>query len=139
MSAGRVSRLNKKVYGKIDGWRNRPIEGSHLYIFLNRIYLKRSCGGEVRNIAILIAVGVNADGFTEILGVVEGAREEKESWMNFLRHLKKSEDLKEFSLWFQTELSGLLNQLQTSTPMLYGKGVWFTSTEMYLPEFPTIK
>ncbi len=89
VSAGTVSRLNKKVYGKIEEWRNRPIEGEHPYIFLDGIYLKRSWGGEVKNIAILVAIGVNMDGFSEILGVMEGGREDKESWRNFLRHLKE--------------------------------------------------
>jgi transposase-like protein len=89
VSAGTVSRLNQKVYGKIDDWRNRPIEGEHPYVFFDGIYLKRSWGGEVRNIAILVAIGVNSEGFTDILGVCEGAREDKESWRGFLRHLKE--------------------------------------------------
>jgi len=33
--------------------------------------------------------GVNSDGFREILGVCEGAKEDKASWLSFLRHLKK--------------------------------------------------
>jgi transposase-like protein len=53
------------------------------------LYLKRSWGGEVRNIAVLVAVGVDKLGFREILGIREGVREDKESWRNFLRHLKQ--------------------------------------------------
>ncbi len=88
VSAGTVSKLNQKVYGKIEEWRNRPIEGDHPYVFVDGIYLKRSWGGEVRNIAVLVAIGVNTEGFSEILGVAEGSREDKESWRSFFRYLK---------------------------------------------------
>jgi transposase-like protein len=88
VSSSTVSELNQKIYEQIDAWRNRPLEGTHAYVFLDGIWLKRSWGGEVRNIAILVAVGVRADGHREILAVNEGAKEDLESWRNFLRDLK---------------------------------------------------
>ena len=66
----------------------RPIEGEHPYIFVDGVYLKRSWGGEVQNVSVLVAVGINSEGYREILGVAEGSREDKESWQNFLRYLK---------------------------------------------------
>lgn len=84
-----VSDLNQKIYVRIDKWRNAPIEGEHPYVYLDGVYLKRSWGGEVRDIAILVAIGVNEDGYREILGVCEGAKEDKPSWTKFLRHLKE--------------------------------------------------
>lgn len=47
VSAGTVSNLNKKVYGHIEAWRNRPLEGSYPYVYIDGIYLKRNWGGEV--------------------------------------------------------------------------------------------
>lgn len=89
VSASTVSELNQKIYSHIDAWRNRPIEGEHPYVFLDGIWLKRSWGGEVKNVAVLVAIGVGTDGYREILGVCEGMKEDKESWRNFLRHLKE--------------------------------------------------
>jgi transposase-like protein len=89
VSPATVSELNKKIYSQIEVWRNRPLQGSYAYVYLDGIYLKRSWGGEVRNIAVLVAVGVDACGFREILGVCEGIKEDQESWRNFLRHLKQ--------------------------------------------------
>ena len=57
--------------------------------FLDGIWLKRSWGGEVKNVAMLVAIGVGEDGHREILGVCEGTKEDKESWRSFLRHLKE--------------------------------------------------
>jgi len=89
VSPSTVSELNQKIYQHIDGWRNRPIEGEHPYVFLDGVWLKRSWGGEVKNLAVLVAIGVRADGHREILGVVEGHKEDAKSWRSFLRHLKQ--------------------------------------------------
>jgi putative transposase len=89
VSPSTVSELNQKIAGHIETWRNRPIEGEHPYVFLDGLWLKRSWGGEVKNVAVLVALAVRADGHREILGVVEGAKEDTESWRTFLRHLKQ--------------------------------------------------
>jgi putative transposase len=58
-------------------------------VHFDGIWLKRSWGGEVKSIAVLVAVGVGTDGHRHILGVCEGAKEDTASWRSFLRHLKK--------------------------------------------------
>jgi putative transposase len=89
VSSATVSKLNAKIYKNIEEWRNRPIEGEHPYVFLDGIVLKRTWGGEIRNISVLVAIGVSSDGFREILGVAEGAKEDKVGWSGFLAHLKQ--------------------------------------------------
>src|SRR6201996_1218039 len=88
VSPSTVSDLNKKIYGTIEAWRNRPIEGEHPYVYLDGIVLKRSWAGEVRNVSLLVAISVNAEGYREILGIVEGAKEDKAGWSGVLAHLK---------------------------------------------------
>jgi putative transposase len=90
VSPSTVSALNKKIYGTIEAWRNRPIEGEHPYVYLDGIVLKRSWAGEVRNVSLLVAIGVNESGYREILGICEGAKEDKTGWSAFLKHLKES-------------------------------------------------
>jgi putative transposase len=88
VSPSTVSELNQKVYGRIDEWRNSPITGRYAYLYVDGIWLKRSWGGEVKSVAVLVAIGVNEDGHREILGVAEGMKEDGESWLSFLRWLK---------------------------------------------------
>jgi putative transposase len=83
-----VSRLNQKIYRHIEAWRNRKIEGEFPYLFLDGVVLKRSWAGEVRNVSVLVAIGVVADGHRQILGVAEGQKEDLEGWRGFLRYLK---------------------------------------------------
>jgi len=89
VSSGTVSRLNQKIYKQIEQWRMRPIQGKHAFVYLDGICLKRSWAGEVRNVSVLVAIGVNQEGVREILGVAEGAKEDAESWRQFLRYLKE--------------------------------------------------
>ena len=106
VSSSTISDLNQKIYGKIEEWRMQPIRGEHPYIFLDGIYLKRSWGGEISNVSVLVAVGVNDEGYREILGIAEGSREDKESWTNFLRYLK-DRGLSEVKLIVSDKCSGL--------------------------------
>jgi putative transposase len=88
VSPSTVSKLNQKIYAQIEAWRNRPIEGEHPYVYLDGVVLKRCWAGEVRNVSLLIATGVSAEGHREILGICEGAKEDKAGWSSFLGHLK---------------------------------------------------
>jgi len=89
VSPSTVSNLNKKIYATIEEWRNAPIEGEHPYVYLDGIVLKRTWSGEVRNVSLLVAFGVNAKGYREILGIVEGTKEDKAGWSGLLKHLKE--------------------------------------------------
>src|SRR6266545_3304830 len=89
VSPSTVSNLNKKIYAKIETWRNQPIEGEQPYLYLDGIVLKRTWAGEVRNVSLLVAISVNAEGYRQILGICEGAKEDKTGWSAFLSHLKE--------------------------------------------------
>ncbi len=56
---------------------------------LDGLWLKRSWGGEVKNVSVLVAIGMAQSGYRQILTVTEGAKEDKASWTEFLRGLKE--------------------------------------------------
>ena len=62
----------KKVYGEIEAWRTRPLEDEYPYVFMDGVWHKRSWGGHVENVSVLVAIGVNAEGHREVIGVAEG-------------------------------------------------------------------
>ena len=88
VSPGTISNLNKKAYENIEKWRNRKITDEYPYVYVDGIYLKRCWGQEYENVSILVAVGVSSDGYREILGAVEGLKEDLDSWKNFFVWLK---------------------------------------------------
>ena len=89
VSPGTISNLNQKAYAQIEEWRSRKLEVEYPYVYLDGIYLKKNWGGTIENIAILVALGVNSAGNREIIGAAEGGKEDKESWLKFLRSLKE--------------------------------------------------
>lgn len=89
VSPSTISELNKKAYVHIEEWRNRPLQGGRYpYVYVDGIYLKRNWGGEYENVAILVAIAVNEDGYREVLGAAEGMKEDKASWVSFFQWLR---------------------------------------------------
>jgi putative transposase len=115
VSPSTVSELNQQLYERIEVWRNQPIEGRFAYVYLDGIWLKRCWGGEVKNVAVLVAIGVDQDGYRQVLGVVEGAKEDKESWRQFLRHLKER-GLTGVQLFISDKCLGLVESLAEFYP-----------------------
>jgi len=115
LSAGTVSRLNGKVYEQIEAWRKRPLERTYPYVFLDGVYLKRNWGGEYENVAILIAMAVNEHGEREVIGATEGMKEDKESWLAFLRHLKER-GLQGTQLFTADKCTGLIESMAEVFP-----------------------
>ena len=89
VSPGTISSLNKEAYEHIEQWRTRPLSGRYPYVYVDGVYLKRSWGGEVQNVSILVAIGVNEDGGRQIIGAAEGMKEDRESWRSFFVWLKE--------------------------------------------------
>ena len=110
VSPGTISNLNKKIYEGIEKWRNLPLKNHYSYVYLDGIWMKRSWGVQVKNVSVLVAIGVNGEGFREILGVSEGAKEDKESWAGFLRYLKKR-GLEKIDLVISDKSLGLMESI----------------------------
>jgi transposase-like protein len=130
-----ASDRNQKIYGKINEWRERPLIDDFPCVFLDGLWLKRSftprtktCGvltlwvggprgwgGELRNVSVLVAIGVSQSGYREILGVSEGAKEDAASWTNFLRELKQR-GLKGVELFVSDKCLGLVENLTDFFP-----------------------
>ena len=89
VSPATINELNKKAYVHIENWRNRPLQGGRYpYVYVDGIYLRRNWGGEYENVAILVTIAVNEDGFREVLGAAEGMKEDKASWVSFFQWLR---------------------------------------------------
>jgi putative transposase len=115
VSASTVSDLNQKIYKQIEQWRQQPLVGEFPYVFLDGLWLRRSWGGEVKNVSVLVAIGVAQSGYRQILAVSEGAKEDKTSWTAFLRELKER-GLKGVKLFVSDKCLGLVENLAEFYP-----------------------
>jgi putative transposase len=110
VSASTVSDLNQRIYKQIEEWRQQPLVGDFPYVFVDGLWLKRSWGGEVKNVSVLVAIGVSQSGYRQILAVAEGAKEDKASWTEFLRGMKER-GLKGVELFVSDKCLGLVENL----------------------------
>jgi len=115
VSPSTVSKLNQDIYERIEQWRNQPLQRSFPYVFLDGIVLKRSWAGEVRNVSVLVAIAVNSEGYREIIGVAEGAKEDKAGWSSFLTHLK-ARGLRGVKLFISDKCMGLVESVAEFFP-----------------------
>ena len=115
VSPGTISNLNKKAYENIETWRTRPLKDEYPYVYADGVYLKRSWGGEVQNVSVLVAIGVNNDGYREIIGAAEGMKEDHDSWKNFFVFLKER-GLKGVRLVIGDKCLGMLDSLNEVFP-----------------------
>jgi putative transposase len=89
ISKSQVSRLCEEIDGKIATFLNRTLEGDWPYLWLDATYVKVRRDGRIISVAVIIAVGVNADGRREVLGIEIGASEAEPFWTGFLRKLAR--------------------------------------------------
>jgi len=88
ISSSTVSEAATQLDTELAKWRERPL-GEYPFLFLDAYYEQVREDGQVRNLAILIAVGVNRAGKREILGVSVSLSEHEIHWRSFLESLKR--------------------------------------------------
>jgi transposase-like protein len=89
ISRSQVSRLCAEIDDRVRDFLARPIEGDWPYLWLDATYVKVCEAGRIIPVAVTIAVGVNADGRREVLGMAVGSSEAEPFWLDFLRTLKR--------------------------------------------------
>jgi transposase-like protein len=88
MSKSQVSRMAADLDAEVAAFRNRPLDGGpYTYVSLDALTQKVREGGRIVNVAVVIAVGVNAEGHREVLGVDVITTEDGAGWLAFLRGL----------------------------------------------------
>ena len=115
VSAATVSNLNERAFEAVEAWRNRPLERAYPYVYVDGIYLKRSWGGSYENVAVMVAIGVNDDGYREVIGAAEGFTESAECWREFLSWLK-SRGLRGVRMFTGDKAAGMVGSIAEVFP-----------------------
>jgi putative transposase len=89
ISKSQVSRLCEEIDERVKAFLDRPIEGDWPYLWIDATYVKVRQNGRIVPVAVIVAVGVNADGRREVLGMDIGPSEAETFWTGFLRKLAR--------------------------------------------------
>jgi len=89
ISKSQVSRLCEEIDVRVKAFLDRPIEGDWPYLWIDATYIKVRQNNRIVSVAVIVAVGANADGRREVLGMDIGPSEAETFWTEFLRKLAR--------------------------------------------------
>jgi putative transposase len=89
VSKSPVSRLCEEIDARVKAFHDRPLEGDWPYVWLDATYVKVRRNHRIVSVAVIVAVGVNAEGRREVLGMDIGLSEAETFWIEFLRKLRR--------------------------------------------------
>ena len=90
VSSGQVSTITDKVWPLVEEWQNRPLAKLYPIIYLDAIHIKLRQEGHVETVAVYVVLGVDQDGYRDVLGhwVSDGA-EGANFWLSVLSDLQR--------------------------------------------------
>lgn len=82
-----VSRIAQRLEEELSDWRTHPLLLEYPYLYLDATYLKANWGGRVVDISVLVVIGVNEEGYRQVLAIEPAGGERKEAYRNLLKGL----------------------------------------------------
>jgi len=110
-SKSTVSKLCQSLDPIVEAFRNRKLSKSYPFVIADAIYLKIREEGRVRSNALMIAIGVNEEGYREVLGFEIADSESEIGWGNFFAKLKER-GLEEVDLITSDNHKGLVQAIR---------------------------
>lgn len=132
ISKSQVSRMAAELDEMVAEFRNRPLDsGPYTYVWADALTQKVREGGRIVNVAVVIAVGVNADGHREVLGADLTGTEDGAGWLALLRSLV-ARGLSGTALVISDAHEGLVGAIEATLP----GASWQRCRTHYLPNLP---
>lgn len=115
ISSELVSKISEKIIPEVNEWQNRPLEEYYPFIFMDAIHYKIRENHQIINKAAYVVLGVNADGYKDILGIWVGGNESSKFWLGVLNELK-SRGVKNVDLFCVDGLTGFREAISAVYP-----------------------
>ena len=88
LSKSKVSEMAKDLDEQVAAFRTRPLhDGPYTFVAADALTMKVREAGRVVKVAVMVATGVNADGYREVLGIHTATTESRAGWLSFFRDL----------------------------------------------------
>lgn len=121
LSPATIVRLKKQWEQEYQQWRSRKLDADYLYVWADGVYPK--AGPKDETMAILVVVGLNRNGYKEILAIEEGYRESEQSWRDVFKGLKKR-GVQWFGLTIGDGIDGLWKAVRDIYPLSKHQRCW---------------
>ncbi|MEL6989543.1 MAG: IS256 family transposase, partial [Bacteroidota bacterium] len=115
LSPATISRITDKVLPAIEEWRTRPLESVYPFVFMDAIHYKVREEGRVVTKAVYCIIGVNQEGYRDLLGLYIGSSESAKFWMQVLTDLQ-TRGLEDILIACIDNLSGFVDAIASIYP-----------------------
>lgn len=83
-----ISNVTEAVQDEVRAWQNRPLEPIYPIVYMDALYVRMRDNGHVQNRAVYVAIGVNLEGYKDVLGLWTSANEGAKFWLQVLTEIK---------------------------------------------------
>jgi putative transposase len=115
VSAELVSKITDRIVPEIKEWQNRPLEKVYPFVFMDAIHYKVREEGQVKKRAAYVALGIDLEGYKDILGIWIGDNESAKFWLNVLNELK-NRGIEDVLIFCVDGLTGLEKAIEAVYP-----------------------
>ena len=115
VSATMVSNITDKIIPEIKEWQERPLDEVYPFVFIDAVHFSVREDNRVVKKAAYIVLGINAEGFKEILGIWIGENESAKYWLGVLNELKQR-GVKDILIMCSDNLTGIKDAINTAFP-----------------------
>ena len=115
ISPDMVTAITDKIIPNIKEWQKRPLDEVYPVVFVDATYFYVRNEGIVGKKAVYVILGINSDGYKDVLGFYVGESESAKYWLNILNELK-SRGLKDILILCADGLKGLPEAISTAYP-----------------------
>ena len=118
VSAEMVSKITEKIVPEIKEWQSRPLETVYPFVFMDAIHYKIRDNGQIVNKAAYVVLGINMEGFKDVLGIWIGENETSKFWLGVLNELK-NRNVQDVLIFSVDGLTGLKEAIEAVYPKAY--------------------
>ncbi len=115
VSEGLVSDITDKLLPQIEEWQHRPLSEVYPILFIDAVHFSVRDNGIIRKMAAYVILGVNEDGYKEVLSIQIGENESAKYWLNVLNELK-NRGVKDILVLCADGLSGIKEAIAAAFP-----------------------
>lgn len=118
VSPSLISKITDKLLPQISEWQSRPLERVYPIVYLNAIHFKVKHENRIINKAAYTVLGINSEGYKDILGIWIGENESASFWLSVCTELK-SRGVEDILIACKDGLSGFSEAIQSTFPQTH--------------------
>ena len=111
-----ISNVTEAVQDEVRAWQNRPLEPLYPIVYMDALYVRMRDNGHVQNRAVYVAIGVNLEGYKEVLGLWTSPNEGAKFWLQVLTELK-NRGVQDIFIACVDGLKGFPESIEAAFPM----------------------